>query len=224
MDVSDRSGVWLVDVCGTLVRDDTTLGLLQHHLGRRPGLRSALFGLLTARRGPMRMALALLEWLSGRHIMKHWVVRLLAGTPVEHLEDSAREYAVWLLRERRLPSVWELLSQRRDEDCIVLASASLEPVVRQLALRMGVRHVASDLEVRDGVLTGRYARDITGAKEQALALKYEGLLRTPPQRVISDNLSDRPLLERAAEAYVVLHRPSHRQRWAGMQAVFIEVS
>ncbi len=224
MDASDRSYVWLVDVCGTLVRDDTTLGLLRHHLRKQPGLRSALFGLLTGRRGPVRMTLALLEWLSGRHILKHWVVRLLAGTPVEHLEDSAREYAAWLLQDRRLPAVWEVLSQRRDEDCIVLASASLEPVVRQLALRMGVRHVASALEVRDGVLTGRYARDITGAKEQAVGQKYVGLLRSAPQRVISDNLSDRPLLERATEAYVVLHRPSHRQRWAGMQAVFIEVS
>lgn len=179
---------------------------------------------MTARCGPVRWTFALLEWLTGRHIMKHWVVRLLSGTPVEHLEDSAREYAAWLLQERRVPSVWEVLSQRRDEDCIVLASASLEPVVRQLAQCMGVRHVASALEVRDGVLTGRYALDITGNKEQAVGQKYEGLLRSAPQRVISDNLSDRPLLERAAEAYVVLHRPSHRQRWAGMQAVFIEAS
>jgi hypothetical protein len=40
---------------------------------------------------------------------------------------------------------------------------------------------------------------------------------------ISDNYSDRTLLEKATQAYVVLHRASHRQRWQGLNATFLEV-
>lgn len=223
--MSDRPElrVCIVDVCGTLVRDDTTLGLLQHHFMERRGLRSALFRVLTKRRSPVWLAVAAMEKLTGRHLLKHLVVRLLAGTPATHLEKSAAEYAAWLLEERRLRAVWQLLPKEIGPDSLVLASASLEPVVRQLALLMGVRHVASTLEEHDGVLTGRYAKDLTGCKEQALREKYQGLLRNPPARVISDNLSDRALLETAAEAYVVLHRESHRQRWTDIRAVFVDV-
>jgi phosphoserine phosphatase len=182
-----------------------------------------MFRFMTARYSPIRVTFALLERVTGRQFLKHLVVRLLTGTPVEQLEESASEYAGWLLQERRIPQVWEVLSERQQSDCIILASASLEPVVRQLAIRMEVRYVASALEDRDGVLTGRYALDITGNKEQACRKKYKVTRNSVPKLVISDNLSDRPLLEKAAEAYVVLHRPSHRQRWAGLQAVFITV-
>lgn len=214
--------ICVVDVCGTLVRDDTTLGLLRHHFAQYPSGRGLLFRVMTARRSPVRLTFAAIEKVTGRHLLKHAVVRLLAGTPAPKLEKSAHSYASWLLQERRLPAVWQLLSNGLGIDSVVLASASLEPVVRQLALRMGVRYVASTLEERRGVLTGKYAKDLTGCKTQAIAEKYQGLLRSAPMYAISDNLSDRELLESASEAYVVLHRPSHRQRWSDIRAHFIE--
>lgn len=52
--------VYVVDVCGTLVLEDTTLGLLRHHFARdaeRP-LRAWLFNAVSSRRrrrgGPSR--------------------------------------------------------------------------------------------------------------------------------------------------------------------------
>ena len=99
--------VYVVDVCGTLVRDDTTLGLLRHHFARdrvRP-LRYTLFRAMSARRSPVRLAIAVLEKLSDQHLLKHAAVRLLAGDRVEALNLSADEYAAQLLAQRRLGDV-----------------------------------------------------------------------------------------------------------------------
>lgn len=221
-----RLDVYVVDVCGTLVREDTTLGLLRHHFARdqdRP-LRYMLFRVISAQLSPVRLVFALLEKLTGQHFLKHAVVGLLAGDHVEVLNHSAAEYAAQLLDQRRVASVWSLLAEPLKAQRVVLASASLEPVVAALAMAMDVRYVASALGQQEGRLTGRYATDLTGLKEQALLEKYGSNVLSGRVCVISDNFSDRPLLERAARAYVVLHRESHRHRWNGLDATFIKVT
>ena len=106
---------------------------------------------------------------------------------------------------------------------MILASASLEPVVAALASTMGARYVASGLRQQAGILTGLYASDLTGRKEQALIEKYGHDVLAGQVCAISDNFSDRLLLEKAANAYVVLHSESHRQRWQGLNATFLQV-
>lgn len=218
--------VYVVDVCGTLVREDTTLGLLRHHFARNKKNRQArymLFSALTMRRSPLRLVAAVLEKLTGRHLLKHAVVRLLAGDTVNSLNMSAAEYATHLLAKCRVASVWQLLDMPMHARQIVLASASLEPIVAALASAIGVRYVASGLKQQAGVLTGHYERDLTGGKEQALIEKYGSTVLTGHVCAISDNFSDRPLLESAAQSYVVLHHAAHRQRWQGLNATFLDV-
>lgn len=217
--------VYVVDVCGTLVHDDTTLGLLRHHFARDGNrrVRYMLFWAMTARRSPLWLAFAVLEKLTGQHLLKHAAVRLLAGDRVNSLDQSAAEYAARLLMQRRVASVWPLLDVPLQARRVVLASASLEPVVAALASTMGVRHVASGLGQQAGILTGRYVSDLTGRKEQALIEKYGHDVLAGQVCAISDNFSDRSLLEKAAQAYVVLHSESHRQRWQGLNATFLQV-
>lgn len=217
--------VYVVDVCGTLVQDDTTLGLLRHHFGRttaRPW-RGKLLRALTAQRSPLRLGFALIEKISGRHVLKHVLVRMLKGDRLDALNGSAVEYASHLLDKRRVPGVWQRLGEPFSSGRVVLASASLEPVVAALAAATGARYVASTLEVRRGVLTGAYAQDLTGCKESALLGKFGAGVLAGQMCAISDNLSDRPLLEKASQACVVLHKPAHRSRWAGMNATFLQV-
>ena len=218
--------VYVVDVCGTLVRDDTTIGLVRHHLARDGDrrIRYRLFRAMTARRSPVRLAFAVLEKLTGQHLLKHAVVRLLAGDRVESLNQSATEYAARLLAQRRVASVWPLIDSPVEARRVILASASLEPVVAALASTMGARYVASGLRQQAGILTGLYASDLTGRKEQALIEKYGHDVLAGQVCAISDNFSDRPLLAKAAKAYVVLHSESHRQRWQGLNATFLQVS
>lgn len=221
-----RAEVYVVDVCGTLFRDDTTLGLLRHHFGKDKGRawRRWLFNLASTRRSPFWFAFAVAEKLSGRHLLKHFLLRLLAGDRVAALEDSAREYAGILLSEKRIPAVWELLESAFDMKRVVLASASLEPVISALADSTGVRYVASTLEQYDGVLTGRYKTDLTGQKSQALLCKYGKEILGGQVCVFTDNFTDRALVESAAYSYIILHKSTHRERWKGVDATFLEVN
>lgn len=218
-------GLHVVDVCGTLVRDDTTLGLLRYHFSRdgsRRG-RARFLESVTRRRSLLWFGFAAAEKLTGRHLLKHVAVRLLAGDKVESLSESAVEYAEWLFSERRVLSVWKRLEEPLFGGRVVLASASLSPVVGALAEEMGVDYVASELEEKNGRLTGRYARDLTGCKEDALAERYGEGIRTGAERVFTDNFTDRPLVEKAHRSCIVLHSPSHRARWDGVDADFLGV-
>lgn len=212
----------ILDVCGTLVHGDTTIGLLRHHFAAsEERSKLALVRASTARSSPLRFGFAVLERLSGRHLLKHQLIRLLRGTSVADLQASAEAYADKLLQSHRVEQVWRLLDQYPAATRRILASASLEPVVAALAARLGAEHVASQLEQRGGVYTGRLLRDLTGAKPDALAERFGPDLLASRPVVISDNRTDAALMAAAGEAFAVIHRPADRARWPLGRVEFI---
>lgn len=218
--------LFITDVCGTLVYDDTTLGLLRVHFSQQPERqwRLLMFRALTAHRSPFRLGVAVIERLTGKHVLKHLLVRMLKDDTVSSLELNAEVYAQWLLDNRKVPAVWNVVTPAIKDKHIILASASLQPIVSALAKQLGVRFVASELESKDGVLTGRYKRDLTGLKSRALSNLIGIDLIDSSYDAISDNLTDRELLSGARRAYVVLHKASHKERWAGLTATYIRLS
>lgn len=209
----------IVDVCGTLVRDDTTIGLLAWHFARSRRWRLLGLNLLTAHRGPLRVLVAIAERATRRHLLKVLVVRWLKGDSVADVAASASDYADWLLANRRVDSVQKVLAEA--QGLLVLASASLEPVVQAIAARMNADFVASSLAVEEGRYTGRYISDISGRKREALNNRLGPKWNSEPYLAISDNLTDRALLEGAKPAFVVLHDPRHKTRWNGVDAEFL---
>jgi phosphoserine phosphatase len=179
---------------------------------------------MTATRSPLRLSFVVLEKITRKHLLKYFAIRLLAGDTAQALNQSAVEYAALLLAEKRIPTVWKILENPlKYKKRIVLASASLEPIVAALAKYMGVHYIASKLEQKNGIYTGRYADDITGDKEVILRKKYNKLFPSDQLYVISDNFTDLSLLKKAKHAYVVLHKESHRQRWGSINATFLKV-
>jgi phosphoserine phosphatase len=217
--------IYVVDVCGTLVRDDTTLGLLRHHFARDGArrFRYILFKLMTSRYSLIRLFYTIVERLTGRHFLKFSIVKMLAGDSVATLSQSAKQYSTTLLKERRVAPVWSLIEHAAKSGRVLLASASLEPIVACLATEIGARYVASQLESQDGILTGYYTKDLTWKKEEAIQDKYGPSFLTGHFCVISDNFSDRDLLARADLAFVVLHSESHRKCWQWLNAKFLWV-
>ena len=215
--------VYIVDVCGTLVHDDTTIGLLRYHFDRvdKRRWRTPMLLLLTAKLSPFRLGVAVIEKLSGRHVLKHLLVRMLRGELASDLDVSARMYAEFLCAHRRVPAVWARIADGLAVGRVVFASASLEPVVAALGAALGARYVASTLGSNDGVLTGHFASDLTERKVAALTAKFGDAVFRGKTFAITDNLTDRALLERATEACVVLHHPAHRERWGELEATFL---
>lgn len=217
---------FITDVCGTLVYDDTTLGLLRVHFSQqtRRQWRLPTLRVLTAHRSPFRLGIAVIERLIGKHILKHLLVRMLKDDTVSSLELNAEVYAQWLLDNRKVPAVWDVITPSIQDRHIILASASLQPIVSALAKQLGVSFVASELESNDGVLTGRYKNDLTGLKVQALSDLIGQDLSNSFYDAISDNITDQELLSGAKKAYVVLHRASHKERWAELSATYIRLN
>lgn len=212
----------IVDVCGTLVLDDTTLGLLRFHLAaaRRRRWRLSICRLLTSPIG--RSVFLVMEKLSSAHLLKACLLRMLAGDTPRELRENAAQYAKLLLAERRVLPVWELLEKPLAAGRIVLASASIEPIVEALAGELGVPYVASELEVQAGLFTGRLRRDLTGDKLAALNVLFGEDLEKKGFCAVSDNLSDRALLLCSQSATVVLHKRRHLKRWGNISANFID--
>ena len=223
---NSNATLFITDVCGTLVYDDTTLGLLKQHFSQQPERwwRLPMLRALTAHRSPFRLGIAVIERLTGKHVLKHLLVRMLKDDTVSSLELNAEVYAQWLLDNRKVPSVWQVIAPAIKDKHIILASASLQPIISALAKQLGVRFVASELESSDGVLTGRYKRDLTGLKLQALSDLIGNDLSSRFYDAISDNITDQELLSGAKRAYVVLHKASHKERWAGLTATYIRLN
>ena len=220
---NSNATLFITDVCGTLVYDDTTLGLLRVHFSQQPERqwRLPILRALTAHFSPFRLGIAVIERLTGKHVLKHLLVRMMVNDTVSSLELNAEVYAQWLLDNRKVPAVWDVITPAIKDKRIILASASLQPIVSALAKQLGVRSVASELESNDGVLTGRYRSDLTGLKIQALSNLIGIDLIDSSYDAISDNLTDRELLSGARRAYVVLHKASYKERWAGLNATYI---
>lgn len=211
----------IVDVCGTLVRDDTTLGLLRWHFSRHRRWRRWILEGMTARWSPAHLLVAVAEKATGMHLLKHALVRLLRGDALTDLDESAGRYADWLLAERRVERVAEVLRDTHGQGPLVLASASLDPIVRALAARLGAAYVASTLAVADGRCLGHYACDLTGNKMAALdAVLPRGWVEAG-YLAMSDNLTDLRLLSEARQAYVVLHAERQRARWGDIDAEYL---
>ncbi|WP_067734344.1 haloacid dehalogenase-like hydrolase [Novosphingobium naphthalenivorans] len=214
---------YVVDVCHTLFDEDTTLGLLRCHFTRtRRPLRRVFITMLSARTSPLRAALIVLERLGRRPLAKHLAVGLLSGDQASALGESAQSYAQTLLSDHRVPQVWEIFSQRAAKSRVILASASLDPIIAALAREIGADHVASTLEERGGRLTGRYAHDVTGRKREAIEARCGSEALSGRWIAISDNLSDAALLSGATQGYAVIRKPAHRERWAGFRGEIVE--
>jgi len=213
----------IIDVCGTLFWDDTTVGLLRYHLLRRSSRRFRLFVFyaLTSPYSPLYLAFVFLEKLLSRHLLKHILVRLLVGDLESEINQSASQYAQYLLAFRKINLTWTIFETSISPDQIILASSSLQPIVRALANAMGCRFVASNLETRGGALTGKYLSDLTGRKEGAITSKYGIEVLAMPFIAISDNYSDIALLKKSLIPYVILHKGRHRSRWQSINARFL---
>ncbi|MFC6327530.1 HAD family hydrolase [Alloalcanivorax gelatiniphagus] len=212
----------VVDVCGTLFSADTTLGLVQAHIARAgsPFMRALLWAFST-RYSPVYLAFLLMERVRGRHFFKHVIIYFLRGATKKELEFTAECYLDHLMTYKTQAAVWSRL-RVCDGETLVLASASISPFVAALAARLKCQYVASELECSSGKYTGRLLVDITGEKIERLASIIEGGAFGNISTVISDNLTDKPLLCCADKPVVVLNRSKDRMRWQGLDAEYLE--
>ena len=219
-----REQVFIFDVCGTLVRDDTTVGLLSWHFRRRgffirERLVKALFG-----DGLLNFLVRGLEFATRLFFARKLAIFLLRGESPEEVLVSAKEYAQFLLAHRLEHQVFEMFQQFREQGVVVLASASVDPVINALGSILGVDALSSELEIGSSGYTGYLTLDLIGKKPGALLSRYGEGFFDANTTVVSDNFSDAELLAMCDTPWVVLRKSEHRFRWSLEGARYLEAA
>lgn len=118
------------------------------------------------------------------------------GRGVAEVNELGGRYA------RRLPAMVRPHALERIEwhkargDTVVVVSASLEPYLRPWCESLGLELICTELEVKDGVLTGEYAGgDCTGVQKAARVRARYDLSRYSEIYAYGDTAEDSALLE-----------------------------
>jgi phosphoserine phosphatase len=217
LEIDDSSKVLCIfDVCGTLFNEDTTFGFIRYYLSNKPKLRIfQLVVLLIIRNSLIIKGFSFIEFIAGRHILKNFVVRSLKGEKIEDVQNSSFAYAAELLKNKRIDPVFRIYETLSDSYRIILASASIEPVISALSKKLNHPFVASCLEVSNHSYTGKILNDITGRKHIAIYEKFGPLIFKPDYEIVTDNPSDRVLVANSRRSVIVLRTKAQLKKWKG---------
>jgi phosphoserine phosphatase len=210
--INEMPPIVISDVCDTLFYSNTTFDYIAYVLGvRRRRVASLALRLVVHRLSPLNAALIVLNRFSRRDCFKTIAVRFLRGLRQEELDSLAHDFFEAHLARRIVERTAQiLLDYRRGGARIILVSASIEPVVKAIARRLGCEYLASQIGFHNGVATGKLLADVRGKKH--LALARLGIV-PPYDTVITDNLSDRELLLRAKEKVIVAGSKTDGDKW-----------
>jgi phosphoserine phosphatase len=190
----------IVDLCGTLVCEDTTRGFVKSL--RLRGWRYAVvrFGDAAA----VRKASSLFR----RDFSRRLVIYALRGIPRCSLESAAREYVEKIIGESLNRRVAEAVNaEMASGGAVFLATASLELVAQEVGRRFGLSGVVSSRLGYDstGRCTGKLVVDLTGKKWGCLSSAFPNLLQGRVA-VYTDNPDDSDLMGKATEVWFIAPR------------------
>lgn len=209
------------DVCNTLYDANTTFDFVRHTLSDRWWFRALDLALLH-RASPLYWAQAALYRLGGVDIPRWVMIACLSGFDRNDLRQAAHRYVSGPLATRQIAQTHVRLRQHAQTgDRIVLISNSLDAVVGAIAESLRVEWRASRLAYRGERCVGRLEADLTGRKlgiARELGAEYDP---APELVVYTDNLSDRPLVEAADAATVVIPPRGDRAGWQGVRAEYL---
>lgn len=186
----------LVDLCGTLLRENTTLGFVSHACPR--GARSLLCRLAGVR------PVARLSTVTGYDLSRRLLLLALRGRTRSDLHQAAAGYTAKALARLVNCKVLVEIKRAQSQSCkVLLATASIEPVACEVSRALDLDgFVSSSLAYRGGVCTGRLEEDLLGNKWQAL-VRDHGLRETDEVSLYTDNDDDLDLFARVKKVYFV---------------------
>ena len=189
MPVQNSPSLLIVDLCGTIIVENTTNAFLDRWLLKQ-GWRHTLRRLLGGKRPVSVLA--------------------LRGIPKAHLYEQAELYVENRLSTLFNPAPLDAIRQaQRRGTPVYLATASLDPIAAAVAKQLRLNGVVCSRLGYDrrGRCTGLFASDVTGRKLQHLRrIIPENLLRNAT--VYTDNREDLDLLRICAAPHFLGRRPA----------------
>ena len=195
-------GIAFFDFDGTITRSDTFMGFLRYLEGP---VRFAWKLTLTI----PHILLYLLRVIPHGQLKTRVCTRFLRGKSLRHLEEAAHCYSREVLPALvRPPALQKIRWHQEAGHRVVLVSASADLWLRPFAEEYGLDLIATRLEVRDGLLTGRLQGPNCKGPEKANRIRNRfNLDRYRIVYAYGDSSGDREMLRLAQ---VKGYRPFHR--------------
>jgi phosphoserine phosphatase len=176
--------VTIVDLCGTLILENTTHGYLRSlpfplHIALYNQLLQGRLGMIANR-------------VAGRDVSREMQIGALRGWPYERLAEHAQSYVRSAVKQKvSAPVQRELMRARQEGARIYLATCSLEPIAEAVAGAFSLDgYVASKLEFDSEYhCTGRISTDVTGIKWRTLCEQFPEI-QSAEITVYTDNPED----------------------------------
>lgn len=194
------------DFDGTLTKHDSFVPFLRFAFGKR----------VFARR-MVRLAIPTLKCV-GRRLTRDELKEVLihtfmTGVEAKWVEEKAAEFCErYWTRLMRPSGLIAVATQVNSGAIVTICSASPAMVLKPFAERLGIRLIGTNLEVKDGMLTGRISGHNCrcGQKVERLEAEY-GPLSSYHLRAWGDTRGDYEMLAAAQEPY---WRHFHDRSWA----------
>ncbi len=212
--------IYLFDVCNTLFDSNTTFDFIHFHLKKNKSyFRIWSYNLIVKKWSPLFWFLVATNKITRLDLHRRLVVFMLRNTTRVELVNTAELFYKEVLTELRIKKVQDLLHQVKSETLneVLLVSGSIDPVVQVIADHLGVKYLSSHLAYKHGKVAGFLSKDLIGRKESFV----KNYLQNNHVTVITDNYSDRRLLELADERLVVLKNSKSKLAWGDLDATFI---
>jgi phosphoserine phosphatase len=212
-----KTRLLICDVCDTLFHSNTTFDFLRFVIARKRLDKRVLFHTINSKRSPLFWALEIVSIISKKDISKQVSLLFLRGMPAEEAQQLANLFYDDFLASRKVHSVFNLLEKERDTSEIMLASSSIDIIVKIIAERNKLSYIASPLEIKNGILTGRLLSDLKSGKHLAIT----PFLRSQKLVVVTDNRSDWDLVKLAAERFIIVKDHNEKLFWKELDPTFI---
>lgn len=200
--------VVIFDLDGTLINGDSYLPFLYRCVRQ--------FGVATGSlwKVPCYAALYLAGIASNTALKEAFLGGALEGRAVKDVQGVAKQFADYFVgKHANTDLVQTLRTHQRHGVRVVLATASLDIYVREIAVRLGISEViCTSVELKEGCITGRLLGKNCHGVEKVKRLEK---ILTPSEFESSvcytDHHSDLPLLQKVKQGILV--RPSFRTRF-----------
>lgn len=196
----------IFDLDGTITRKDTYLPFL-YNCVRKSGLRPSAALL------PLYALLNLLGIIGNERLKEVFLDKTLSGVRAGNLDGVIDGFIERLLETGLNRDVIAILNAHlRENDSVIMATASFDIYTRRLAERLGIKNViCTRAEIRNGIITGRLlGRNCRG--EEKLKRLEEAVTEEQWKDSIfyTDHHSDLPVLKKVSRGFLV--RPGLRTR------------
>lgn len=197
-DTERKDKVFLVDICGTIFKSNTTFDFVKYMYGNK--LRVKFFFSL-----PYRIYNRIMDKLFHKEPLRRNLIAILKGNTIAELEQQAESFYTDYLKSCENEEVINIIEKMRQQGMkLVIVSATISPIAKVVARHLKIdTWLSTILSYSDsGICVGTIRRDLLKDKKSALS---DIGLNAPYEGIITDNYSDKGLIELSEIPFLVTY-------------------